>query len=159
MSGWVSISQITAAVRDTIAAAQADGRLSLACQAIRVSVPERDLQDLAQPIVEVAPRTLEDGGPDTRATSQEEHVVDVAIRQRVKPAKPSDAAEYDEHLRQVDGLVRLEEEICRLFRRQRLIFRPEAMCTGASIQTVWSPAHMRRNQFLGIVRLTFDLRQ
>jgi hypothetical protein len=132
-------------IADAVVAAINAAGLGLPAPAERLYLPQFELPEVQTLRVVVVPKEAESksAARDRRSRTCR---VDVGV---LKKFQKGDAAE-------LDPLVKLVDEIAALFDGKRLADAPEAICTAAKPEPVYSPEHMETlRQFTSVLALTF----
>jgi hypothetical protein len=111
----------------------------------RTLLPRYDLKALKTLKVSVVPkgRKITQG---TRVHTIDEIQIDIGIQKKI-----SDDSE-------VDGLLKLAEDICGLFKAERLEGYPSAVCIKKENEPIYDPGHLRQfRQFTSVITLTFKV--
>jgi len=111
----------------------------------RTLLPLYDLKSLKQLKVSVVPkgRKITQG---TRIHSIDEIQIDIGVQKKI-----SDDSE-------LDGLLKLVEDICALFKAERLEGYPNTICIKKENEPIYDPGHLRQfRQFTSVVTLTFKV--
>ena len=113
--------------------------------AVRTLLPIYDLKALKQLKVSVVPksRKITQG---TRIHNIDEIQIDIGVQKKF-----SDDSE-------LDGSLKLVEDICALFKAERLEGYPSAICVKKENEPIYDPAHLRQfRQFTSVITLTFKV--
>ena len=132
-------------IADAVVAALNAGTFSKDFEAVRYYQPLFELKDLKELKVSVVPK----GGSSAQATrdkAAQDFQIDVAVQKKLNKGDNPE----------VDGLMKLVEEIADFFRFKRLAEFPQAMWIKTENVPVYSPEHMDQfRQFTSVVTLTF----
>jgi hypothetical protein len=111
----------------------------------RTLLPRYDLKALKTLKVSVVPkgRKITQG---TRVHTIDEIQIDIGIQKKI-----SDDSE-------LDILLKLVEDICALFKAERLEGCPSAICIKKENEPIYDPGHLRQfRQFTSVITLTFKV--
>lgn len=135
------------AVSDAVVATINGAALGQPINAERLFLPQFELQEMNVLRVVVVPKD-EERKPITRASKQATYRVDVGV---LKKLASTEATE-------IDPLCALVASIAALFDGKRLAALPNAICTVAKTEPVYSPEHLEQlRQFTSVVVLTFKV--
>ena len=111
----------------------------------RTLLPRYDLKALKQLKVSVVPkgRKMTQG---TRIHSIDEVKIDIGVQKKIS----NDS--------ELDGLLKLVEDICALFKAERLAGFARAICIKKENEPIYDPGHLRQfRQFTSVITLTFKV--
>jgi len=111
----------------------------------RTLLPVYDLKALKQLKVSVVPkgRKITQG---TRIHSIDEVKIDIGVQKKIS----NDS--------ELDGLLKLVEDICALFKAERLAGFASAICIKKENEPIYDPGHLRQfRQFTSVITLTFKV--
>ena len=132
-------------IADAVVATINGASLGQPVDAERLFLPQFELQEMSVLRVVVVPKD-EDRKPITRTAKQATYRVDVGV---LKKVTSTDAAE-------IDPLCALVTSIAALFDGKRLATVPDAICTVAKTEPVYSAEHLDQlRQFTSVIVLTF----
>jgi hypothetical protein len=82
----------------------------------------------------------------TRVHTIDEVQVDIGVQKKIS----NDS--------ELDGLLKLVEDICALFKAERLEGYPSALCIKKENEPIYDPGHLRQfHQFTSLITLTFKV--
>jgi hypothetical protein len=135
------------AIADAVVSTINGASLGQPLNAERLFLPQFELQEMNVLRVVVVPKD-EERKPITRTAKQATYRVDVGV---LKKVASTDAAE-------IDPLCALAANVAALFDGKRLAALPEAVCTVAKTEPVYSVEHLEQlRQFTSVIVLTFKL--
>ncbi len=130
-------------IADAVVAVLNAAELDMEFTAERTLLPLYDLKTLRNLKVSVVPkgRKIIQGA---RVLTIDEIQIDIGIQKKI-----SDDSE-------LDGLMKLVEDIAGLFKAERLAGYPNAICIKKENEPIYDPEHLRQfHQFTSVVTLTF----
>jgi hypothetical protein len=141
------LTDIAGAVEAELNAAPA-GTFEPAFTAQRVYLPQYDLKDMADLHVTVVPKGVVVQSA-SRAVSQYDYSIDVAVQKKLLTGGTTDPAE-------IDPLMALVEQIADFFRQRRLSAYPSAAWVRTEHTHLYAQEHMSDlRQFTSVLTLTF----
>lgn len=111
----------------------------------RTLLPRYDLKALKTLKVSVVPkgRKITQG---MRIHNIDEIQIDIGVQKKIS----NDS--------ELDGLLKLVEDICGLFKAERLEEYPSAICVKKENEPIYDPGHLRQfHQFTSVITLTFKV--
>ena len=139
-----------AAIADAVVAHINAGTFSQPVSAVRMYQPAFTLEDLADLLVSVVPRTTAIAAA-SRDSSVFECVIDVGVQKKL-PADSTDAA--------IDALLDLVEEITDHLRLKRLPGAPEAAWAGIAHEPVVAGESLEQHRvFTSVLSVTYRVRR
>jgi len=140
--------QLAQAVQAALDAAE----LSMPITVIRAYRPRRDLKDLADPLLTVAPHAIEIER-ESRGGNSHEYQVDVAVQQKLVESTPEE--DTDQRIEQADALMRLVEEVAD-WALPLVLTSPVARCLRVSNEPAFSPQHWDEyGLFTSVLQIVF----
>jgi hypothetical protein len=134
-------------IADSVVAQLNGATLSQPVVAARYYQPRFGVEEMDALHVSVVPRSITNKTLD-RTHDLFDYKIDMAIQKRC-----------DGSLTSIDVLMDLVEEICDLFRSQRLLSFPGARCVEVQNDPVYAPEHLEElRQFTSLITLTFKVR-
>ena len=134
-------------IADAVVAELNASALFAPCVAERSYAPLFELSEMKDLHVTVVPRGKTTAA-HSRATTQEDVAIDVAIQMKL------DKADNEE----IDALMELVDQIAEYFKLKRLTACPDAAWIGTEYRAIFSPEHLAKmRQFTSVLSLTFRI--